>query len=783
MDVESVETSGEERKSRSRVLPVFLLAVLLFVCFFWFSVIGYVDGPIIGEGDTAQYAFTGFYFSKNISWLPFPHLNLESNWTHYPYGANHVFLHWAFERDMLFAFLNGVFGTGPWFQLYFLFSMILTTVGSFFILRTAWEEKLAATAAIVIGFCNFYAIRKFPAHMPHSIVHWTVLGIVLDGVLMRKAVLREKISPHLIIARFALLSLSFGLELGYIAGFSLLSFSLCILALAVLLISRHRNSSEGLRKTVGAFFSEQKHQARATPRSLGALLVIALAAMWLYLPLSAQIALEAGSVDNPHPHYRRFENPLRIFLPFLPSFNPEMADRGILGDHGENWGFHFSPGLSFTLFALFGLYCGRSRWRTFAPTLVVLLLCLFFYPAKFPTLHLFPWFHFARVPGRATAVFPALLVLLGLAAWPLERHPRLKSLGAAALILLLVTESTVARQLMSKDRMSPSTRRLFTPDDGFWDLMRSIREARGEAVFEWPFALSSGRQLGIFNRRLKGINQLAQFHHKKVISVHFGRPVEGNLLPFVNAGWPHLFFPIGNAKGEGLRGFSSPRQRRDFVGPEWDFISNFFELNDFCGILLFPDLLPEETVETFHSRFGEARASSLLSPGPGRVEFIPKASEMRSELDPAAGAALHLIRPVFPLPLSKRLQFNEFAIDDLLGAGWDRPRPGERDSNSGRAELVFSLAHPETLRLMVRASTWGEQRVLFFLNGEEIGSVDFDGRGTQEFRLRLPAEKQKEENTLSLSFPEAREVEGRNGKLRKGIRVSWMRFDRVAADG
>lgn len=84
------------------------------------------------------------------------------------------------------------------------------------------------------------------------------------------------------------------------------------------------------------------------------------------------------------------------------------------------------------------------------------------------------------------------------------------------------------------------------------------------------------------------------------------------------------------------------------AAPEWDFIRQFFLLNDFAGILLYQDLLPEETVAGFHARFGEPSAETSVRPGPGRIQFIPKKSSWRRLVDRSKGLSLKLSRPVFP---------------------------------------------------------------------------------------------------------------------------------------
>jgi hypothetical protein len=762
-----------------RLTAAFMVLVCAFAWFFYSWIIGYVDGPIVFKGDTAQYGFTSFYLVHNISWFPLPQLALSSDWTHYPYGANHVFLHWAFERDLVVGALNGLCGPGPWFQLYLVVSMAGTAIGAFLLLRTVHEVAEAALAGFVIGFCNFYAICKFPAHMPHSVVHWTALGIVLDYVLVRHFVNKEAVPPYLVIGRVALVALSLGLELGYIAGFGLLSFTITAVWVAVLAAIRG-----GFRELLHAPASRWKRwlaAARARPVLTTSALVLVLLGSWLYLPLSAQVALTSATVDSHEVEYRRWENPLRIFLPFLPGINPEIVGEKVLGDHGEGWGFHFSPGLAFTLLAIFGITVGARRWPVYLPILVTFLMCLFFHPAKLPTLHLFPWFTYARVPGRATAVFPVLLVLLALSAWPLSRKRRWHKVAVVVLMLLLVTETTVAYGIMSSDRMSPSSKQLVVPDEDFWQLMQVIRDAPGEAVLDWPFAISAGGRLNVYRKRLRGMYHLAQFHQKKVLGAHLGRPWPGNLTAFQEAGWPHMFLPDAPRDLHQRLGIFSYRQRRDFVDEEWQFISSFLELNDFCGILLYPDLLPVETVQGFYERFGEPVARASFPPGPGRMEFIPKPQTMKAGLDREAGRTLRLQRPVLQLPLGVKLRADKFAIEDFLLDGWNDPQAKARRTVDRQARIRFSVEHPVPIMFTLLASGVArqQQRVLFDLNGTEIASFKVAKEENQRLEVLLPVEAMREENTLTLSFPDARIMQKRNGSTILGLLVRWIKAEEV----
>ena len=238
-----------------------------------------------------------------------------------------------------------------------------------------------------------------------------------------------------------------------------------------------------------------------------------------------------------------------------------------------------------------------------------------------------------------------------------------------------------------------------------------------------------------------------------------------------------MFFPMGRASASGLRDFSSPRQRRDFVAGEWEFFSSFFKLNDFCGILLFPDLLPRETVDGFHRRFGKAQAEAELSPGPGPVEFIPKPREWRKLVDPVAGRSLKLRRPVFSLPLGRRLFFSDYALDDLLGDGWARPGPETRNSCGKRADIVFGDAGTGDLKLLMSMSSFGRQRVIFRLNGEKFRTIELDGGEMREISILLPSSLLGKTNILNLDLPDSRERRKRNGTVVEGIRIAWMQAD------
>jgi hypothetical protein len=297
--------------------------------------------------------------------------------------------------------------------------------------------------------------------------------------------------------------------------------------------------------------------------------------------------------------------------------------------------FAASPGLAFVLAALAGLATGRRQTLAAVPGLVLLALLLSFHPLRFDTLRLLPWFGFVRVSARFSVVYPALLAGLALLTPPVRwRWPGRLTAGVLA-VLLGVEATTAYRAYLIKDWHH------FRPDAAFEGLMEAIRSAPGEAVLDWPFCVAGGN--GVATNQIcryygvqSGIAWLQTYHGKKVVGKYFGRLHPDQIKPYLEAGWPRLFFP------DNPNAFKARHQQRDFALQEWSFVERFVTLGDFCGVLLYTDLLPPETVAGFHARFGPptAAANSLF----GRIEFIPKPEAWRGHVDLDAARRLALPR-------------------------------------------------------------------------------------------------------------------------------------------
>lgn len=588
--------------------------------------------PISGRGDLSLWDHQNHYVASNLTFTPLPHLDLHNDQLFYPYGGNNVFQPWIMEMHLMAAAAHHLVGTWGWCQLYFVFSIAATALGAFLLLAPDHGAWRAGAAALAVSFCNYYAIGRYAGTLANACAHWTVLGVLADFALATRAVARRPCSARLLGARAFLLVACLGLDLGYVAGIGLTSALVTACFLAVLALVRARCRPQRLRALLAEGGRELRVDFRAHPAQVAMLAGMTAIAGLLYVPLAVQVAIAAREYQFTGMQLGAWwANPVRMLMPVLPGFNPVTHHR-ILTDQPEAM-FAASPGLAFLLAALAGLWVGRRRSLAAVPGLVLLGLLLSFHPVHLNGLRLLPWFGFVRVTARFSVVYPALLASLALLAPPSRgRWPG--RLAAGCLVVLMGVEATTAyRAYLIKDWHH------FRPDAAFSHLMEAIRSAPGEAVLDWPFCVAGGNgvatnQICRFYGVQSGIAWLQTYHGKKVVGKYFGRLHPDQIKPYLGAGWPRMFFP------DDSNAFRARRQQRDFAPAEWDFLERFVTLGDFCGVLVYPDLLPPETLAGFHRRFGPAVAAAN-SPF-GRLEFIPKAAVWRGRVDLEAARSLAL---------------------------------------------------------------------------------------------------------------------------------------------
>jgi hypothetical protein len=475
----------------------------------------------------------------------------------------------------------------------------------------------------------------------------------------------------------------------------------------------------------------------AYPRTCLALLAISLIAGYMYLPLTIQLARESRNFNFSGVDFGTFWiHPFRLLIPYFPGINtPERSFQSIFRDMPEAIGagspgwfllaagaiglwqnsrqlaifipllsmfllcFLYIPQELFTfgtlkhlivlILATLSLWFTRKRMRVFIPLLFVLLCVFFIKPFIFllPTLKIFPWFTFNRVAGRSTLIYSTILSIFALHINLNSLNSSKKQLLTGLLVILACTELGTAYSFRL-DYQQPKPL-----NQDFFAYMDYVRAQPGEAVLDWPFCIFSGGGAdSICPFSDNGVFALRRFHEKKVMGLYLARLHDSQIEPLLQSGWDHLFLPDR----------TNSRQRRCFNQEEWSFFTDFYKFNDFAGINLYVDRLPEECLNEFYTRFGNPVAESLI-PGVGRVKFIPKPSELISQVNLVSGTSLKF-NPSDSLDLSdfSLLQVNEphgLTITGLSEILSDEQGNYFRWGLDPESFLSFQLSEPQDLEL------------------------------------------------------------------------------------
>ncbi|WP_240699356.1 hypothetical protein [Spirosoma sordidisoli] len=557
--------------------------------------------PLSDGDDTDQYEYAGYYFGKNLSLWPFPHLDLVNNQSFYPYGLNQVFLPWGFERDYWYALCYQFHGehAGPYLQYYYIYSLLVAALGTYLLLQPRFGTGRSFAAGLIVSVFNLYAIFKFPVHMNVCVGHWTILCMIATYCLLHDLVNRQLVSLVFVLLWVWLHVQVLSQELGYVAGYALTFTTLALPVAGVVLYRQHPRPAQWMAQLSRYLAASWTRQSRL----LLLMLVLILISTFLYLPLTLQIAFTAWEFDfAAMPPLRAWSHPLRLFLPHLPGLDAFVVPyQSWLRDTFESYG-QGSPGLYLTILAGVVLWQTRRQVGLWLPVVLMLVLCLLYHPAVLPTLKLFPWFSFNRHGGRASLVYPVLLVLLALPLrWPTNRTGLIATAGV---LLLMVSEWSYGLYLRT-------TLPTLVASDDLLRYCQTIRQQPGKAVLDWPFcavgADGPGMAEGLcpYYKQQNAVFTFRRFYDKHVVGQYFGRLHPSQIQPFLRDGWPRLLTP-----------------GRSFTEADWRFFINFLRTNNFAGINLYPDLLTPDQVAEFYRRLGQPMIETHF-PVAGRVVFIP----------------------------------------------------------------------------------------------------------------------------------------------------------------
>ncbi|WP_337041042.1 hypothetical protein [Emticicia sp. 17c] len=595
------------RQNQLFIIICIVLPIIYGICF-----IRNFSLPLTGGGDTDEWEYVGYFLSENIHFDIVPQVALNQNQTFYPFGTTQAFSDWSLESNYWFAFFYKLKGHGAWLNYYYVLSLIISFLGTYLLLKREFGARKAFFSGFVVTFLNFYALNKYPHHFNHSTIHWTILSIFSDFILFKRIILKENISLKWVFLKAFLLIAALGMNLGYVCGFALTSFVLSLIIACGVMLKRYLNKENQIL----SYISSWKTDFVRKPVYYICLGLPSLLLLYLYLPIVWQIYKEAqtlhfNNAESPH----MWSHPLRMLFPYLPFFNAiENPLIAVLKDMPEGLG-SGSPGWFCLLIGSIGYFYNRKKyWLVFLPLSILLVISTFYHPNKVPTLKIFPWGTFNRVPSRFTSILPVIFCCFFL---PIE-WPKIKSrkiIVAILSILLLLEVSVVYGYRYSK---AP-----YKIDSNFFNYMSYVEKQEGEAVLDFPFCIVGGDGTGLKENlcpvfeKTCNIYALRRFHHKKVIGGYYSHIHPSAIKGFTNIGIGNILVPDSDdwRKASVIINDFSDQQLAYFI--------RYFQYNDFAGINLCIDLIPERMYQQIVSKIGEPTQQTVF-PGAGRVVFIPK---------------------------------------------------------------------------------------------------------------------------------------------------------------
>ncbi|GAB3903631.1 hypothetical protein GCM10028803_32410 [Larkinella knui] len=574
------------------------------------------SGPMIGGEDVDQYEFVGDFFYRNLHFTPLPQLDLNNTDVLYPYGTDHAFIPWSWERDYFYALFHGFFDHAPLLQIYYVISLIISAVGSFLLLHRSYSPSRSFAGAIMVTFFNFYAIFKYPVHLGYATVQYTTLSLIVDFLLVKRFVLYKPLSLRFLLFWMLIHMLALGQEPAYTTGYSLASAFLSIMYVGSVAAYRgYGGEYPQLKNKIADWLSTNY---RATPGSVAILLGLLLLFAYLYVPLSVEIFLTATKYNfkTMPPQQEIWSHPLRLLIPHFPGFNTfDFPFSPWIRNLYETYS-GGSPGWFILLAGITGFWYARKQYTIFVPLLVLFTLCLFYHPTHIPTLKLFPWFIYHRNGERSTMIYPVIFGLMALHI-PSPFRSGLHSSLLAVLALLAGMEAFTAYRIRSD-----STVLSFKVDDTFYNYMDLVRQQPGEAVLDWPFCIVGGNGTGQnqglcpYYSKTASVSTYRRYHGKKTVGHYYGGRLHiDQIQSFLVADWARVLpGNCENAAGTGLCNCQSV---------DWAYLTKLYRRYDFAGINLYPDLLEPACVQEVYARFGQPIAETQV-PKAGRVQFIPR---------------------------------------------------------------------------------------------------------------------------------------------------------------
>jgi hypothetical protein len=601
--------TSQRSKLRLWAGPLLLLAGALL---FSLRVVQDYSGPLVSggdwdgqfRGDGNYFEFLGYYVRDHYHFGSSP-ISFVTDEVAFPYGTHIGLLSWCAERDLFHAAMLKLFGSGAWLQVYCTLSSFVGAFGMLLVLRKEYGVLRASLAGFASTYMNFYAWYKFPYHINMCAVHWVVLSLASDAVWLRKVTRGDRPSLFDWVLKGALVLLSMGLDLGYVAGHALMSVAVTGGYAWAYLGTKDDRIFRRLRFLLPA---APKEEIRRAPWALAAVALFALFGATVYVPFVFAIVRDSKAYPMTDAGGTFWASPFHVLFPYFPWVHP--ASKVVKSVFGTDEGIgEFTPGFTLIFAAAVGLRRALQRKSVAAlkPLLIMLVLVLAFHPTWSKTLQVFPWFAYHRVAGRATIVLPVLLALIGASSahWSKWQLRALCGLGVVEVLTaaFLVNEYKPAK-------LTQAHRAYFA----------TVAAMPGKGLLEWPFCIAAGntvmtRELCPYYDKLATAYANRRFHEKATVSVYLSRIHPLQFKTWLDEGWPQMFMP-DDPKRE-----HPTRELRCFSELQWQRFDTLFRSFDFAGLQIYTSLLPAGCVQEFHHRYGEPVASETL-PRVGPVQLF-----------------------------------------------------------------------------------------------------------------------------------------------------------------
>lgn len=691
----------------------FYLSLLAALLIFFFYMIQNLL-PFCHTSESVYVTADAFFLFNNIRWLPIPHLDLPCDFFAYPYRFNPVFLTWMLEHDYFAGLLMSMFGFGPWEQIYWMISLGLSAIIPYILLRRYghYENWRSALFALLVTFCNYAVICKYPSHYTLVIYHWVVISFVMDFLILKKYFDRENYSATFVLLKIMFLIFCLGLELGYIAGMAFCStFIVCVYIFLCELIRS--------RSFVAPFYWYWNHFLSVyrdfrSSRINYLFTAIILAALLLYLPIVIQIVIitKTGSISL---------SPLivtaswrRIFLPIFPWLHPAMFVKHCLVD--PRYGvadtiYANCVGWSFLLVFIGGFIFSRKKIWLYLP--FALLVFLIYLIAQIPVLKFFPLFSYARFSERFSAALVPLICMAILCFDMSLVHRKITRIFISILIPLFFLECVTAYNRTFTWIESEPIRPL-TPKCK--KVIKKLQEWPGEAICFLPFSIAGGDNSFIslpWNASPNPLEmQFAAFARKKTNNFYGGRLdlTSGELPLMQKCSWDCFSNQL-------LQGALSEENLKTF--------ENFVKGFNFSAIVLFDRLLPERTKQQLLKTFGP---SETISFNGYLIHVIFLSDSFRKVHPPNKEIRFYWDYPV--------------EIDNIVfikNSGFSENWAASKDSH-----LFFSLKQPERDLLISLFGTpflhkkFPRNNMSLFVNGTLVRTINFQQNTLWENQIVIP---------------------------------------------